>query len=115
MANFEELWDWTEGVLTSGIFDSDIDEQGNIMMYNRLIGGLRFRQLRVRNNMVPSAPLLSKQQTPSAQIGRRAAVLVSYCILGDAGCRAERTVLVRNCPEQGGNRAALGLGAPPDT
>ena len=50
VANFEEAWDWVEGVLTEGIFESDIDETGNIMMYNQLVGAIRLRQLRVRND-----------------------------------------------------------------
>ena len=49
IANFEELWDWTEGVLQPGMFDSDVDDEGNIMMYNKLVGGIRLRQVRVGN------------------------------------------------------------------
>jgi len=49
VANFEELWDWTENVLQPGMFDSDVDDEGNIMMYNKLVGGIRLRQVRVSN------------------------------------------------------------------
>ena len=49
VANFEELWDWTESVLQPGMFDSDVDDEGNIMMYNKLVGGIRLRQVRVGN------------------------------------------------------------------
>ena len=30
--NFEEVWDWTNSVLVEGLFDSDVDDTGNIMM-----------------------------------------------------------------------------------
>ena len=44
-----QAWDWVEGVLASGLFDSDVDETGNIMMYNQLVGAVRLRQQRVSN------------------------------------------------------------------
>jgi hypothetical protein len=47
--NFEEVWDWTNGVLIEGLFESDVDDTGNIMMYNQLVGAIRFRQQRVTN------------------------------------------------------------------
>jgi len=50
IANFEEVWDWTNDVLMPGLFESDVDDEGNVMMYNRLVGGVRLRQLRVRND-----------------------------------------------------------------
>ena len=49
MANFEEVWDWVDGVLAPGLFESDVDETGNIMMYNQLVGAVRLRQQRVTN------------------------------------------------------------------
>ena len=36
IANFEEGWDWIEGVLGPGLFESDVDDTGNIMMYNQV-------------------------------------------------------------------------------
>ena len=50
MANFEEVWDWVDGVLAPGLFESDVDETGNIMMYNQLVGAVRLRQQRVTNH-----------------------------------------------------------------
>jgi hypothetical protein len=44
-----QVWDWVDGVLTAGLFESDVDETGNIMMYNQLVGAVRLRQMRVSN------------------------------------------------------------------
>ena len=49
VANFEEAWDWTESVMMPGLFESDVDDSGNIMMYNQLVGAVRLRQQRVSN------------------------------------------------------------------
>ena len=32
VANFEEAWEWMQDVLIPGVFDSDVDDSGNIMM-----------------------------------------------------------------------------------
>ena len=39
VSNFEEVWEWMDSVLAPGLFESDVDDTGNIMMYNQLVGG----------------------------------------------------------------------------
>ena len=60
VATYEEIWDWTDGVLMSALFESDVDGKGNIFMYNRLVGGLRMRQARVRNDSCVLAPSIQR-------------------------------------------------------
>lgn len=70
VSNFGEVWQWTEGVLMPGLFDSDIDtgesnQAANVMMYNRLVGGVQLRQLRVRNDSCT----LSSSQSRRIRLG----------------------------------------------
>ena len=41
------FWTWLNGTFADGLFDSDLDDSGSIMGYNRLVGSIRLRQLRV--------------------------------------------------------------------
>ncbi len=70
VATFEEAWDWIGydggGVLAAGLFDSDIDDEGNIMMYNKLVGGIRLRQLRVGNKSCTLPSSIMKQELTAA-------------------------------------------------
>ena len=43
------FWAWLNGTFTDGLFESDLDASGSIMGYNRLVGSVRLRQLRVAN------------------------------------------------------------------
>ena len=54
IANFEEIWDWIEGVLVGGLYpegkynDEEFNrrEVGSVMTYNRLVGAIRLRTVR---------------------------------------------------------------------
>lgn len=62
---FDEVWDWTNDVLIPGLFESDVDETGNIMMYNQLVGAVRLRQMRVSN----TSCILSENIQRQVQVG----------------------------------------------
>ena len=59
--NFEEAWEWTNSVLMDGLFESDVDDTGNIMMYNQLVGAVRLRQLRVTNTSCELSPRIMRR------------------------------------------------------
>ena len=44
-----------------GLFESDVDETGNIMMYNQLVGAVRLRQIRVSNTSCTLTPLVQRK------------------------------------------------------
>jgi len=54
IANFEEVFDWLDGVFVAGIFPDETysgsepepKDIGTVMGYNRLVGSIRFRQIR---------------------------------------------------------------------
>ena len=54
IANFEEIWDWIEGVLVEGLYpegkynDEEFNkrEVGTVMTYNRIVGAIRLRTVR---------------------------------------------------------------------
>ena len=48
ISSWNDTWEWIEGPLRTGLFESDLDNSGSIMLNNRLVGALRLRQLRVR-------------------------------------------------------------------
>lgn len=87
IANAEELFDWMAGPLSDGLFpdqlynDQEIpqDRKGYVMTYNKIIGQIRLRQLRVR----PSAacelsPAVTQAGTTST--GRqRSRQFVDHC------------------------------------
>ena len=64
MRNFEEAWEWTQNTLIEGLFESDVDDTGNIMMYNQLVGGSRL-----------ASPLYLPRISPASRLylGRSAA------------------------------------------
>lgn len=43
----EDIWTWLEETFAEAVFDSDVDSSGSILSYNRLVGSIRLRQLRV--------------------------------------------------------------------
>lgn len=43
----EDVWTWLEETFAEAVFDSDVDGSGSILSYNRLVGSIRLRQLRV--------------------------------------------------------------------
>ena len=59
IANFEEMFDWLEGVFVPGLFPEETlageevtkTDIGNVAMYNKLVGAIRFRQVRVLPNV----------------------------------------------------------------
>jgi len=47
IANSEEMWQWCQGVFLSQMFG---DDSGLVLSYNRPIGGIQVRQVRVKKN-----------------------------------------------------------------
>ena len=70
VATFGEMWDWADGVLKPGLFESDIDDEGNVRMYNRLVGGMRLRTMRVSNKSceLPSS-IMAKEIDDTFDVG----------------------------------------------
>ena len=58
IANFEEMFDWLEGVFVPGLFPEETlageevskTDIGNVAMYNKLVGAIRIRQVRRRRS-----------------------------------------------------------------
>jgi len=76
--NYEEVWEWIEGVLIPGLYpdgkynDDEFlpSEIGTIMMYNQVVGAVRFRQVRSEpNKNCPDVPLNKRlMRTPNGTI-----------------------------------------------
>ena len=102
VANFEEAWEWTESVLASGLFESDVDETGNIMMYNQLVGAVRLRQQRVSN----TSCILSDRVQQLVRVGDSDPFVYSFYfsappMVDGGGCFAEYTPAFRDMENYG--------------
>ena len=53
IVTYEEMFDWFENVFVPTLYPDDAspEELGTIMSYNRVVGGIRFRQVRVEPNI----------------------------------------------------------------
>ena len=53
IVTYEEMFDWFENVFVPTLYPDDAspEELGTIMSYNRVVGGIRFRQVRVEPNV----------------------------------------------------------------
>lgn len=50
IGSIEEFWQWTQGPLETAIVDAVDSGEDVIYQYNRIVGAVRFRQLRVRSD-----------------------------------------------------------------
>ena len=77
IANFEELFDWMENVFAPGLFpDSKYNgaevlprEVGVVMGYNKIVGGIRFRQVRTNASIGCPKVVLNERTMVSGKSG----------------------------------------------
>ena len=67
----------SSGTLVEGLFESDVDETGNIMMYNQLVGAVRFRQVASQPRLA-WPPSLHAPMASSLHAGAREQYLVQH-------------------------------------
>ena len=72
IATFEEFWEWARGPFTEGLLPAERYDgseitaaQQRVMYYNKVVGGLRLRQLRHRasGRRVARARVLSRKRS----------------------------------------------------
>ena len=120
IATFEEFWEWARGPFTEGLLPAERYDGSEItaadqrvMYYNKVVGGLRLRQLRIRKGAgcVSDHENIKEKNTPTTGTTagiERTRIYIDYCYA---------KFIVGDTDESGGteDRAAYSVAAPNET
>ena len=119
IATFEEFWEWARGPFTEGLLPAERYDgseitaaQQRVMYYNKVVGGLRLRQLRIRKGANCEIGLnIREKHTPTTGTTagiERERIYIDYCYA---------KFIVGDTDESGGteDRAAYSVAAPNET
>ena len=120
IATFEEFWEWARGPFTEGLLPAERYDgseitaaEQRVMYYNKVVGGLRLRQLRIRKGAgcVSDYENIKEKHTPTTGTTagiERTRIYIDYCYA---------KFIVGDTDESGGteDRAAYSVAAPNET
>ena len=120
IATFEEFWEWARGPFTEGLLPAERYDgseitaaEQRVMYYNKVVGGLRLRQLRIRKGAgcVSDHENIKEKNTPTTGTTagiERIRIYIDYCYA---------KFIVGDTDESGGteDRAAYSVAAPNET